>query len=132
MSPRTGRAALAQRRVLRRPGPRGGRACARPGNNFLRTYLLTYSLTRECIYVCVPAQDAALAVGLPVMLVHMVLGVINPAGTQGKEQSPLVRAVACASPLKCAAAPTPPSPPTPATPHLRLRLLPLPGPHAPW
>ena len=48
----------------------------------------------------VPGQDAALAVGLPVMLVHMVLGVINPAGAQGKEQSPLVRAVARASPLK--------------------------------
>ena len=48
----------------------------------------------------VPGQDAALAVGLPVMLVHMVLGVINPAGAQGKEQSALVQAVARASPLK--------------------------------
>ena len=80
-----------------------------------------------------PGQDAALAVGLPVMLVHMVpppaspprlasspaplpsplispclprpfelkvLGVINPAGASGREQSALVRTISLASPIK--------------------------------
>ena len=51
----------------------------------------------------VPGQDAALAVGLPVMLVHMVLGVINPAGAAAaKPPSPLTRAVGHASPIKWA------------------------------
>ena len=62
----------------------------------------------------VPGQDAALALGLPVMLVYMVLGVINPAGAQGREQSPLVRAVARASPLKCATPRAPAPRPCPA------------------
>ena len=49
----------------------------------------------------VPGQDAPLAVGLPVMIVHMVLGILNPAGAaDAKPPSAAMSAVSHASPIK--------------------------------
>ena len=49
----------------------------------------------------VPGQDAPLAVGLPVMIVHMVLGILNPAGAaDAKPPSAAMSVVSHASPIK--------------------------------
>ena len=48
-----------------------------------------------------PSTDSALAVGVPVMIVHMVLGVLNPAGVDPTAQpSRLLQLVSHASPIK--------------------------------
>jgi len=49
----------------------------------------------------VPGGDAAMAAGIPIMVVHMVLGIINPAGqSSAKPPSKLLEAVANTSPIK--------------------------------
>jgi hypothetical protein len=44
--------------------------------------------------------EASLVLGVPVCVVHMVVGVISPAGTAKKPPSPVMRAVALTSPIK--------------------------------
>lgn len=48
----------------------------------------------------VPGEQAALAAGLPVMIVYMVLGIINPAGAAAKPPSVPLKLVGRASPIK--------------------------------
>lgn len=74
------------------------------------TLIATLSLTAATcaglgltIGALAPSADAALAMGIPIMIVHMVLGIINPAGTADtKPPSAGVRLVAHASPIKWA------------------------------
>ena len=47
-----------------------------------------------------PTADAALALGIPVMLTHMMVGVLNPAGASSKPSSRAVCYVRHASPIR--------------------------------
>ena len=47
-----------------------------------------------------PRAEHALAIGAPIMVIHMLVGVIDPAGAANERDSPLMRALRLLSPVR--------------------------------